>query len=44
MKGESTWIELEKSYQLIKSVSHWVPIIVEPPAIMEDIVSGFDWI
>ena len=44
MEEESTWIELEKTYQLAESVSYQVSIIVEPPAIVKNIVSSFDWI
>ena len=44
MKRESTWIEFKKSHQLTNCIPHWIPIFVEPPAIMEDVTSGFDWI
>ena len=51
MKQESTYIELEKSYQLTKCIPYWISIfveplaepLVEPLAIMKDMASGFDW-
>jgi len=43
MKGKSTWIELKESNNLAKCVSHQIPKIVEPPAIMKDMASSFNW-
>ena len=44
IERESFQIELKKSHQLTESIPHWIPIFVEPPTVIEDIVSGFDWV
>jgi len=42
MEGKSTWIELKKSNNLAKYVSHWISKLVESLAIVKDIVFGFN--
>jgi len=43
-EGKSIWIEFKEGYKLTNRIPHRVPIIVKPPAFMEYMVSGFDWI
>jgi len=43
-EGKSIQIEFKEGYKLTNSIPHRVPIIVKPPAFMEDMTSVFDWI
>ena len=44
MKRESPRIKFKKSHQLTNHVPYWIPKFVEPPAIIEDMMFGFNWI
>jgi len=41
-KGESIWIVFKKGDKLTNNIPYQVPIIVKPPAFIENMVSEFD--
>ena len=43
-KGESTQVKFQEQYKLVNCFSLWIPILVEPPTIIENVTSCFNWI
>ena len=43
-KRESTQVKFQEQYKLVNHFSLWIPILVSPPTIIEDVTSCFNWI
>jgi len=43
-KKESTQVKFQEQYKLVNHFFLWIPILVEPPTIIEDVMSCFNWI